>query len=162
MLTSDGEVRTFACKPIVAVRRRPALQARQVDQLTSLSRWLLEYDQLRMPIFGYLFRGSAVRAIERDLNEALRPTRPVLLKREVSTLRDIQRHATAIRMGLAEHEISESFLGHTYALIAYDRVPPPGAEIAQSVIIGLRRLLGTLPTPRVQCPTITRLGGVRY
>lgn len=121
------------------------LEQCSADQLTSLSRWLLEYDQLRMPIFGYLFRGSAIRAIERDLNEALRPTRPVLLKREVSTLRDIQRHATSIRMGLAEHEISESFLGHTYALIACDRVPPPGAEIAQSVIVGLRRLLGTLP-----------------
>src|SRR6185437_9820331 len=78
------------------------LEQCSADQLTSLSRWLLEYDQLRMPIFGYLFRGSAVRAIEHDLNEALRPTRPVLLKREVSTLRDIQRHATSIRMGLAE------------------------------------------------------------
>lgn len=104
------------------------------EQLSSLSRWLLEYDQLRMPVFGYLFRGGAVRAIERDLNATFSAARPVLMRREISSLRDVQRHATTLKRGLAGHHISESFLGLVYQQIAEKRVPPPITARAQRIV----------------------------
>ena len=104
------------------------------EQLSSLSRWLLEYDQLRMPVFGYLFRGGAVRAIERDLNATFSAARPVLMRREISSLRDVQRHATTLKRGLAGHHISESFLDLVYQQIAEKRVPPPITARAQRIV----------------------------
>jgi very-short-patch-repair endonuclease len=104
------------------------------EQLASLSRWLLEYDQLRMPVFGYLFRGAAIRAIERDLNTTFTATRPVLIRREISRLRDVQRHATTLKRGLAGHQISDAFLSQVYQQIAEKRVPPPIAAEAQRIV----------------------------
>jgi len=107
------------------------------EQLANLSRWLLEYDQLRMPILGYLFRGSAVRAIERDLNSTFSATRPVLMRREISALRDVQRHATTLKRGLVEHNISESFLSLVYRRIAQGRVPPALTSSVRDIVIGI-------------------------
>ncbi len=104
------------------------------QQLSNLTRWLLEFDQLKMPVFGYLLRGGAVRAIERDLNEAMRPTRPILMRREIGTLRDVQRYTIKLKAALVDHALDESALPHIYAAIAQGRFAPP-------VAISMRRLL---------------------
>ena len=41
------------------------------DQVRQVGSWLLEFEQLRMPVFGYLFRGKALRKIERSLTSQL-------------------------------------------------------------------------------------------
>lgn len=110
-------------------------------QLANLTRGILEYDQLRMPIIGYLFRGGAVRAIERELNETLSPTRPVLMKREIVSLRAIQRDTTKLRLGLADHILSEDHLAYVYAQIVQDRIPPSIAGRAKEVVLSLCKVL---------------------
>lgn len=117
------------------------LEGCSAEQLASLTRWILEYDQLRMPVFGYLFRGRAVRAIERDLNVSLSPTRPVLMKREIANLREIQHYTTKLRLGLADHVLSESHLGYVYAQIVQNRVPQSVAGPAKEMIASLTRVL---------------------
>lgn len=117
------------------------LETCSASQLHNLTRWLLEYDQLRMPIFGYLFRGGAVRAIERELNESLLPTRPVLMKREIANLRDLQRCATNLRLGLADHLVPEGHLGYVYAQIVQNRAPATIATAALKLVTGLCKVL---------------------
>lgn len=109
------------------------------QQLSNLTRWLLEYDQLKMPVFGYLFRGSAVRAIERDLNSDMNPTRPILMKSEVATLRDVQRYTTKLKLGLADHGLDESCLGLVYSAIAQNRLAPPVATSVRRLLAGLQK-----------------------
>jgi very-short-patch-repair endonuclease len=123
------------------------LECCSADQLANLTRWLLEYDQLRMPVFGYFFRGGAVRAIERDLNESLSPTRPVLMKREIGNLREIQRYSTKLRLGLPHHGLADGDLAHVYAEIAQSRVPPSVAGLAKEMVPSLCTILeGALPS----------------
>jgi AAA domain len=106
-------------------------------QLSSLSRWLLEYDQLKMPVFGYLFRGGAIRAIERDLNGEMMPTRPIILRREIGQLRDVQRCASKLKLALPDYGLGEQALPLIYAAIAQNRVALP-------VSTSVKRLLGGL------------------
>ncbi len=55
------------------------------DDVRTLSHLLLQYKQLKMPLFGYLFRGNAVRQLESTLNEL--PGRRLLqFKQEAATL----------------------------------------------------------------------------
>ncbi len=107
------------------------------SQLSKLTRWLLEFDQLKMPVFGYLFKGGAVRAIERDLNSEMNPTRPILMRREINTLRDVHRHTTKLKLGLASHGLEDSCLGQIYSAIAQARLAPPIAANIMRLMAGL-------------------------
>ncbi len=49
------------------------------SQLRTLGGLLVNYGQLKMPLFGYLFRGGQVREVERQLN-ALPISSPLQLK----------------------------------------------------------------------------------
>ncbi|MFC0590776.1 AAA domain-containing protein [Novosphingobium aquiterrae] len=121
------------------------------EHLARLTRWVLEYDQLRMPVFGYLFRGGAIRTIERDLNESLLPIRPVLMKQEIAILRDIQRDATKLRLGLPAHFLTEDDLGNVFSKIAQDRIPPTSSRAAKRMVFGLCKVLsGALPDALTQ------------
>jgi len=110
-----------------------------VHQLSSLTRWLLEFDQLKMPVFGYLFRGGAVRAIERDLNGEMNTTRPILMRREIAALRDVQRYTAKLKIGLADHGLGEAALPHLYSAIAQNRFAPPVATSVRKLLTGLQK-----------------------
>lgn len=117
-----------------------------IQQLANISRWLLEFDQMKMPVFGYLFRGSAIRGIERDLNTELNATRPILLKREVDTLREMQSGTTKLKMGLAEFSLDESDLPEVYSRIAQNRLAPRIAtNVAKLLAALLSRMGGAMP-----------------
>jgi len=114
-----------------------------VQQLRQLSAWLLEFEQLRMPVFGYLFRGAALRAIERQLNAQLAPNRPVLLKREAVNLRKLIDAANNLRLALPAHGLSESDLPVIYEAIARNLAPPLGATIARRLVEALKEAIPT-------------------
>ncbi len=101
------------------------------DQVRQLSSWLLEFEQLRMPVLGYLFRGGALRVIERQLTDQLSPNRPVLLKREADTLRKIVADANSLRLDLPAHGLAETDLAEIYEAIACNRLPLTGATVAR-------------------------------
>lgn len=98
------------------------------EQLSKLTWWLLEFEQLKMPIFGYLFRGGAVRAIERDLNSDMSVTRPILMRREYTNLRQVHDTATKLKQGLLDHGLEEKYLARAYSAIAQNRVSPSMAS----------------------------------
>lgn len=117
-----------------------------VQQLSNLTRWILEFDQLKMPLFGYLLRGGAIRAIERDLNGEMNPTRPILMRREIGTLRNVQRYTAKLKAGLTDHGLDDDDLAHVYVAIAHNRLAPPIAASVQKLLAGLQKgFRGAIP-----------------
>lgn len=111
------------------------LDGNEVRQLGNI---LLQYQQLRMPVFGYLFRGGAVRQLESQIS-LLRTTRPVLLKRDLAALQGIVQGANALRMKLDVEK-----LGHTlpsaYHQLAHGEHPAEGAGAAARTMALFQRL----------------------
>jgi very-short-patch-repair endonuclease len=124
----DAAVLTLA--PTVEANALGLFDRLNAAQVRQLSFWLLECEQLRMPVVGYLFRGNALRAIEHKLNSQLLPNRPVLLKRDTANLRRVIDDANSLRLGLPKHGLVEDDLADVYAPIACGRLPLVGATIA--------------------------------
>lgn len=86
-----GTERVEQCR---AFTRLSLSQAQQIQAL------VLRYRQLRMPLLGYLFRGSAVRELEAQIN-ALALKEPVLLAEKATLLTDIARSAVEVDHALS-------------------------------------------------------------
>jgi hypothetical protein len=66
-----------------------------LTQALEIQALVLRYRQIRLPLLGYLFRGSAVRELEAQIN-ALPLKEPVLLAEKATLLTDIARSAVEI------------------------------------------------------------------
>lgn len=108
-------------------RAMALLDSIDVAQLRSLQGTLLTFDQLKMPLVGYLFRGGQVRALEATLNDTLRATGPLLLRRDADTLRVLATAAERIRRALTDYGCSEAELPPVYRAIAKGRTFPVAA-----------------------------------
>jgi len=111
------------------------LDASQIRQISSL---VLAYDQLRMPVFGYLFRGRQVRELERQLNQ-LPTTRPLTMKDNAGRLQGIVAAGNALRLKLESLGIGGE-MPSAYRLLSQGSVPPPAAAGAAQVMALLRRM----------------------
>lgn len=110
------------------------LDAAQIKQLSGI---VLGYQQLRMPIFGYLFRGAHVRSLERDLNQ-LATTRPLLLKRDLAALQQLVADANALRVKLESDGVPDSFLD-SYRILSQGKIPTEAAGTVLQAIELFRR-----------------------
>ena len=113
------------------------LERLDADQLGRLKGWMLQHQQLRVPIFGYLFRGGALRAIETQINSGLRIRRPVLLKSDSAALNALLVAANDLRLELPKFGLTDGDLGEVFEAIALDRLPLPGATAAHLFTIAL-------------------------
>src|SRR5690606_24674041 len=108
------------------------------DEVRQLSNILLQYQQLKMPLFGYLFRGAAIRQLEARIS-LLRTTKPVLLKKDFTSLQEITQSANALRM-----KLDGESLGHTmrqaYHQLAHGAPPAAGAGAAARTLALFQRL----------------------
>lgn len=112
-----------------------SLDANEVRQLGS---YLLQYQQLRMPVFGYLFRGGAVRELEGQINQ-LRTARPILLKQDFPSLQTIVQSANALRMKLEVEQLAHT-LPSAYHQLAHGNPPASGAGPASRTLTLFLRL----------------------
>lgn len=108
------------------------------DQIRQLSDILLQYQQLRMPVFGYLFRGAAIRQLEAQIS-LLRTTRPVLLKADFTALQEITQGANALRMKLEGEGLSHT-MAQAYQQLAHGEPPAAGAGAAARTMALFQRL----------------------
>ena len=108
------------------------------NEVRLLGNILLQYQQLKMPVFGYLFRGGAIRQLESQIS-LLRTTRPILLKQDFGALQSIVQGANALRMKLDVEK-----LGHTlpsaYHQLAHGEPPAAGAGTAARTLALFQRL----------------------
>jgi len=94
----------------------------------TLQGFLVEYDQARMPVFGYLFRGARVRAINARLASALPCENPLNLHKRLGDLRTVHEVLVAIRRALPEAIVPDEDGSQIYDLLGRERAVP--AEIA--------------------------------
>lgn len=117
---------------LVGMAAYERLDAGQVREVAAA---VLQYRQLKMPVFGYLFRGSAVRSIETRLN-ALPARRTLLLKIEASALEMAVQGATDLKLRL-EKVGMEADLADAYGQAVSEAAD--GAA-AQQVLLALEAL----------------------
>ena len=135
------------------------LERLDADELTWLKARLLQFQQLRMTLFGYLFRGRQVRIIETEINSSLKARSPILLKRDGAALTTLIVNANDLRLELPKFGLSDVDLAETYEAIALDRLPLPGATAAQFFTIALNSgSPGTLPAGLTTAPNAQELG----
>lgn len=144
----DASVQQFAdCHDITTLSKFDRLDAAQVRQLSSL---LVNFEQLRMPVFGYLLRGRAVRALDRELNQ-LSVTSPLFLKQHAAMLRTLVETANGLRTRLESDNVGAAF-PEAYQSLAQGNVPDPAARIALKALTLLRRLDPEIPATLLQEP----------
>jgi hypothetical protein len=132
----DASVQQFAeSHDLTAFGKFERLDAAQVRLLSGL---LLNFEQLRMPVFGYLFRGGALRALDRELNQ-LPATSPLSLKQHAVTLRTLVESANGLRTRLESDNVGPAF-SEAYQALAQGRVPDPASRVALKALTLLRRL----------------------
>ena len=102
------------------------------EQIKELSLVILQYKQLRMPIIGYLFNGSAVRELEAKVN-ALPTTRPLMLKNESNNIEKIIEYSNKLKKDLENHSKSE-YLYQAYSLVTSGIKKNVSAKCTLSII----------------------------
>lgn len=112
-----------------------SLDAAQLSKIRSI---LVSYGQLRMPIFGYLFRGSQVRALELQLNQ-LPATRPMFLKNDGFVLEGVLTGANTLRVKLETAGVGQA-MSLAYRSIAGGAKPEPMAALVVKLMALLHRL----------------------
>ncbi len=119
-----------------------------VEQVRRLEASLSEFEQLRMPLLGYLLRGGKVRAIERRIAAELRPNRPLFLRREADSVRKVIDSATSLRSQLSAFGLAEGDLPDAYEALSRRLIPPTGAALTRRLIEALTKALPHgLPSP---------------
>ena len=120
-----------------------SLSGGQVKELGAL---VLEFEQLRMPLFGYLFRGSRLKAMERHIQTRFEPVRPVILRTDSPQLKKILDAAPAIERVLKNLELDEEAFSAIYALLTDPRDAGVGKTAFDLVFMLRSALPSGLPT----------------
>jgi len=129
---TDLTVGQFADKNTADLAALQSFERLNAQQIKDLSAILLEYEQLKMPVFGYLFRGASVRALEARLN-TLPTHHPLLLKAEHKTLKKIVPLAGGLRQEL-ERINKPDHLEAAYAQLATGRSKSAPSAATKSLL----------------------------
>ena len=102
----------------------------EADHHPVLLQFIGEYEALRMPVFGWLFRGRKVQALNLKLGSKLPCPDPVDLHKRLDDLKQATRALGLIRESLGREGL-ESLSGFIYRLIRNGEASRPGvAELA--------------------------------
>lgn len=135
--TFDLTVESFAAQSQTALAAMQVFERLNADDIKTLNLSLLQYRQLRMPIFGYLFRGGAVRALEAQIN-ALPAQKPLLLKNEADTLERVVASANSLKQQLEKQGLGDK-LPEAYAQ-AIAQITLPDSNPPQLTLTALHTL----------------------
>lgn len=107
------------------------------NQLRELSTIIVNYRQLKMPLFGYLFRGTQVAGLERAIN-ALPATMPLFLKTHADALQGLIGSANTLRMSLEAEGLIELF-PEVFGMFSRGKMPCEGAGMAYQAVALMRK-----------------------
>lgn len=99
----------------------------EADHHPELIAFIAEYESLRMPVFGYLFRGGKLQALNARLGATLRCPDPIDLHKRLSDLKQAARAVGLIREAMAEYRL-EYLTGFGYRLLREGNAQMPGLE----------------------------------
>jgi len=97
----------------------------EADHHPVLLRFIGEYEGLRMPVFGWLFRGGKLQALNLRLGSELPCPDPVDLHRRLADLKRVAKALGLLREGLADLRL-ERLTGFAYRLVKNGEASKPG------------------------------------
>ena len=116
-----------------------------------LLQFIADYENLRMPVFGYLFRGKRLQALNLRLGATLPCPDPVDLHKRLDDLKRVTRAVGLIREGLGQHQLQDQ-AGFAYRLLKDGDAATAGVEdlagLATRFVAGLA---GMTPKADLAC-----------
>ncbi len=116
-------------------------EALSPNELPLLDGFIANFESLRMPIVGYLFAGSKLRALNAQVRQALPDTRALDLHRHVPELKIVHECLVTISRALAEEGLTAAEGKAVYHLVqgemSYADMPP-----VRDILMAFRGALG--------------------
>lgn len=119
-----------------------------LDAAFKLETLLNQYSALRMPLFGYLFRGAAVRALEAEINTTFSPITPILLKRDHAAVRRTLSAFQELRKYLPSVHIHEADVSKLYPRLLAKNRPAQGVTAVLPLIMAFKASTHGSPVPK--------------
>jgi hypothetical protein len=119
-----------------------------IEDSHNLTGLLIQYEKLRMPIFGYLFRGGAVGAIEHRIYREYKPTRAILLKKDKGQIQRILTTVQELRRVLPSKKLTETDISELYKKLLTQYRPPEGASAAYPLLTALQNAFAPSNFPK--------------
>ena len=113
------------------------------NQLHSVGSILHDYRALRMPLFGYLFRSSAVAALDQQLNE-FPVSRTLSLRQDAPAITEVVACATKLKVALEQDKIDD-MLHEAYTMLAKKWQPQEAAVAALEMLLALHHVDRAIP-----------------
>lgn len=107
-----------------------------------LYQFIVEYEKLKMPIFGYLFRGAKVRALDARVGQALPCTNPLDLHKRLTDLRIVHGSLVMIKQALSEDGLAEEVGEFVYRILLTDPECCPSAPALRNQLETFARAVG--------------------
>jgi hypothetical protein len=111
-------------------------------QQPTLQQLIAEYDELRMPVFGFLFRGAKVRALNTRVGQTLPCTNALDLHKRLSDLRAVHEALVAIKRALNEDGLPDGVGELVYRILLNDPEACPGARALRHLLDGFEKVVG--------------------
>ena len=105
----------------------------QAEHHPIMLRFIGEYEALRLPLFGFLFRGRAVQNLNMKLGATLPCPDPVDLHKRLADLKQATRALGLIRESLGRDGL-EAFSGLTYRLLRDGQASQPGVATLSALM----------------------------
>ncbi len=112
-----------------------------------LQRFIVLYDKLRMPIFGYLFRGSKVRALNARVGQELPCTNSLDLHKRLPDLRTVHEALVVIKQTLTEDGLTDDLGEVVYRIILCDAESCADAKAIRHLLEAFEKVIGADPEP---------------
>jgi hypothetical protein len=107
-----------------------------------LQRFIGEYDELRMPLFGYLFRRSKVRELNTRVSQELPCTNSLDLHKRVRDLRIVYESLVVIKHTLTEDELPDDVGEVVYRILLSDLESCADAEALRHLLETFAEVVG--------------------
>ena len=115
----------------IGLRHQPVLQ-----------RFIGEYDELRMPIFGYLFRGSRVRELNARVSQELPCTNSLDLHKRLRDLRIVHESLVMIKHTLTEEGLTDEVGEVVYRILLSDPESCADADAIRHLLETFAKVVG--------------------
>ncbi len=86
-----------------------------------LQRFIVEYDELRRPILGYIFQGSKLRALNKKIGQELPCNNSLDLHKRLSDLRAVHESLVAIKQIIMKDGLPEEIAQTIYRILLTDQ-----------------------------------------
>jgi AAA domain len=120
----------------------PALNPEDAQDFVAL---VTKYEQLRMPVFGYLFRNAAVMELNASVGVEYKCLNALDLHRRLDDLKAVAPLLGKVQIAMTNQHVGARFGRIVYDLVARERVAPPAADALHRFLLAILAVLEAQP-----------------